>query len=283
LNATLLVDAGTVKGADFKNLDAILKYTPGILQIEKMETGVFEGTIKTKGRVDIHTGGQNHYAMNVVADGISLEKIQRYLEIGDRVVTGKLSLKGDVTATGDSADDIKKTLTGKIQMRADKGVLKKFSVLSKIFSLLNVYQLFKLQLPDMAKDGMPYKKITANMSFKDGVLSTEDLFIDSDSMRVSGAGKTDYLRKKHDFIVGVHPLQTVDRIAARVPIAGWVITDEKGNLITVHFKVEGSWDEPDVTPIPAKSIARGTLDMFLRFFELPEKLITDTGEVILGH
>jgi len=282
-NATLLVDAGTVKGADFKKLDAVLKYAPGIVQIEKLETDVFEGKINTTGMVDIHPDGQNHYEMNIAADGISLEKIQRYMELGDRVITGKLSLKGDVAATGGDADDIKKTLTGKIRMRADKGVLKKFSILSKIFSLLNIYQLFKLQLPDMAKDGMPYSKITANMSVGKGVLSTEDFFIDSDAMKISGSGKIDYLKKKQNLIVGVHPLQTLDIIAAKIPIAGWVITDEKGNLITVHFKVDGSWDNPDVTPIPVKSIARGTLDMFLRFFELPGKLITDTGEVILGH
>jgi hypothetical protein len=283
LDATIFVDTGTFKGVDFKKLDMALKYAPGIINIEKLEAGIFDGTIKTKGKADINPGDQNHYDVNIAADGISLEKIQHYMEIGDRVVTGKLSLKADVTATGGNTDDIKKSLAGAIQIRADKGVLKKFSVLSKIFSLLNVYQLFKFQLPDMAKDGMPYNKITANISVRKGVLSTEDFFIDSDAMKISGAGRTDYIKKKHDFIVGVHPLQTIDRIAAKVPIAGWLITDEKGNLITVHFEVDGSWDDPDVSPIPAKSIARGTLDMFRRIFQLPEKLITDTGEVILGH
>ncbi len=283
LSATGLVDAGKIKGADFKKLYAVVNYAPGIVNIDRLEANVFEGEIKTKGKVDIIPGGHNHYEANIAVDRISLEKIQRYLEIGDRVLTGKLSLKGDVTATGGNADDIKKSLAGTIKMKAEKGILKKFSVLSKIFSLLNVYQLLKLQLPDMAKDGMPYNKITANMSIGKGVLSTEDFFIDSDAMKISSSGKIDYLRKKQNLIVGVHPLQTIDRIAAKIPIAGWIVTDEKGNLITVHFKVDGNWDDPDVTPIPVKSIARGTLDIFLRFFELPGKLITDTGDVILGR
>jgi uncharacterized protein YhdP len=233
--------------------------------------------------VDIKPDGQNHYDANISVDGISLEKIQRYWEIGDRIVTGKLSFNGDVTATGRNADELKKTLAGTVQAKAEKGVLKKFSVLSKIFSLLNVYQLFKLQLPDMAKDGMPYNAITAHLSLGKGILSSEDFFIDSNAMQISGSGKIDFLKKKNDFIVGVHPLHTLDRIAAKIPVAGWLITDEKGNLITVHFKVDGSWDNPNVSPIPAQSIAKGTLDMFRRLFQLPEKLITDTGEVILGH
>ena len=102
-------------------------------------------------------------------------------------------------------------------------------------------------------------------------------------MQISGVGKVDLLQKKLDNIVGVHPLQTLDLIAAKIPIAGWVLTDEKGHLVTVHFEVKGNWDDPQVSPIPAKSLAKGTLDTFRRLFQLPEKLITDTGEVILGR
>jgi hypothetical protein len=34
--------------------------------------------------------------------------------------------------------------------------------------------------------------------------------------------------------------------------------------------------------MPVKSIGKETLGVFRRLFQLPEKLITDTGEVILG-
>jgi hypothetical protein len=51
----------------------------------------------------------------------------------------------------------------------------------------------------------------------------------------------------------------------------------------VNFKIGGTWDNPEVTTITAKSIGKGTLDIFKRIFLLPEKLVTDTGDVILGH
>ena len=169
LNATLRVDAGTFNGVDFKKLKAGLKYTGGILNIETLEAGIFEGNLKGKGKVDIRPDGQNHYEANFSLDRVSLEKIQGFLEIRDRMVTGNLSLTGDISATGRNADDFKKTAAGTFQVRAEKGVLKKFPVLSKIFSLLNVFQLAKFQLPDMAKDGMSYNTITADLSLKDGV------------------------------------------------------------------------------------------------------------------
>ncbi|MEE9911641.1 MAG: AsmA-like C-terminal domain-containing protein [Deltaproteobacteria bacterium] len=283
LDLNLRVDAGSFENIDFKKLKTGLTYARGSLNIEALEAGVLDGSLKGGGRVAFHPDGQNVYTVKCSIDRASLEKFKGILAIEDRSLTGKLSLTGDLAWTGSKMDDLRKTAGGTLKVKAEKGVLKKFSVLSKIFSLLNVSQLLKFQLPDMAKDGMPYKTITADLLIKEGVLSSKNFLIDSDAMKISAQGKVDILKKQIDGIVGVHPLQTLDRIAARIPIAGWVLTDEGGNLITVHFQVEGSWEDPDVRPIPARSLARGTVDTFRRLFQLPEKLITDTGEVILGR
>jgi uncharacterized protein involved in outer membrane biogenesis len=283
LNATLKVDAGKFGDIDFKKLNAGLKYSQSIIDVETLEAGAFEGKFKAKGKVTMLSGGQNRYDANISINKMSLEKLQSYLGIGDRTISGRLSLAGDFSASGRNADDLKKTAAGTFKVRAEKGVMKKFSSLSKIFSLINFYQMIKLKLPDMTTEGMTYNAITSNMLLKNGVISSEDFFIDSDSIQISAAGKIDYLKKKLDFIVGIHPLQTLDFIASKIPIAGWIVTDEKGKLITVHFKVEGAWDNPDVYPVNVRSIGKGTLDIFRRIFQLPRKLITDTGEVIFGH
>lgn len=283
LNATLRLDAGKFGDIDFKKLNAGLKFSQGIIDIEALEAIAFEGKFQAKGKVAIRPSGQNRYDANISINKMSLEKLQSYLEIGNRTVSGRLTLTGDVSAFGRNADDLKKTAAGTFKVRAEKGVLKKFSVLSKTFSLFNVLQFVKLKLPDMTTEGMTYNKITSNILLKDGVISSEDFFIDSDTIQISGAGRIDYLKKKLDLIVGIHPLQTLDFIASKIPIAGWIITDEKGKLITVNFKIDGAWDDPNVKPINAKSIGKGTLNIFRRIFQLPGKIITDTGEVILGH
>lgn len=283
LNAVLQADAGRFKDINFKKLNAGFQSDGGLLNIPALKANVFDGSFQLKGRADIKPDGFNHYDAEVALEKISLEKIQNYLDIGGRTVSGVLSLKGKISADGRNAEDLKKSATGQFKIRAEKGVLKKFSTLSKIFSLLNVYQLLKFHLPDMARDGMPYHTITADISLKSGILSSDNFFINSDAIEFSGHGKVDFINKELDFIVGVHPLQTIDVIAAKIPIAGWIITDDNGKLITVHFQVNGKWDDPNVSPMPLKSIGKGTLDIFRRIFQLPGKLITDTGEVIFGH
>jgi hypothetical protein len=67
--------------------------------------------------------------------------------------------------------------------------------------------------------------------------------------------------------MGVHPLQTIDKIVSIIPVAGWLITDEKGNLITINFKVEGKLDDPKVNFQPVQSISKGTQGIFKRIFK----------------
>ena len=61
LDLTMRADAGVFNGLDFKKLNAGLKYSRGILNVETLEAGILDGTLKGKGRVEIRPDGQNHY------------------------------------------------------------------------------------------------------------------------------------------------------------------------------------------------------------------------------
>ncbi|MDK9719300.1 MAG: AsmA-like C-terminal domain-containing protein, partial [Trichlorobacter sp.] len=152
-----------------------------------------------------------------------------------------------------------------------------------VISILNVSQLLSFSLPDMARDGMPFNQITASIGVKNGILTTQDFFIDSNVMHVTTVGTIDIVKETLDMLIGVQPLQTVDRIVSRVPVVGWILSGGDGSLITTYFEAKGSWENPEVTAIPVKTMAKGTLDIFRRVFELPVRLFTDSGEVILGN
>jgi uncharacterized protein YhdP len=283
LKAAVRVETCAVKNVDFKNLHILLNFASRTVNIESLEAGFFDGKIRARGQAVFHDGGRNAYSSKFSLDRVSLEKLHNILHLEDRMLTGRLSLDGDVSAAGRHAGELKTTAAGTLRVRAEQGVLKKFSVLSKIFSLLNVLQLAKMHLPDMAAGGMPFHAITADMSFKEGVLSSKNFFIASDAMELSGAGRINYLSKEIDCIGGIHPLQSLDRVAAKIPVVGWLITDEQGRFLTVYVKIDGKLHDPDVKPMPVRSIGKETLDIFRRLFQLPEKMITDTDEVLWGR
>jgi uncharacterized protein YhdP len=157
---------------------------------------------------------------------------------------------------------------------------KEFAVLSKIFSILNVSQLLKFQLPDMAKGGMPFSKITATVSLQDGLLSTNNAFLKSDAMNIIAVGKLDLLKETMDMVRGVQPLQSIDKVVSRIPILGWILTDKDKRFITVNFEAKGPWKDPVVRANPFRELAKEVLNIFKRVLQLPVKIVTDTGEVL---
>jgi hypothetical protein len=74
----------------------------------------------------------------------------------------------------------------------------------------------------------------------------------------------------------------VDKIVNRIPVVGWLLTGKDKAVLTAYFEAKGKWADPKVSAIPVKSLAKGALNVFRRVFELPVRLFTDTGEVILG-
>ena len=282
LQAHLTAEAGNYRSSSFSKLSASLKNEGGLLKLQGLNTSIFGGRLSLNGQLARTEGQTPKWDLSFLLEQAKVADLLQILSIG-REVRGQTTVRGRLSASGDQLDEIKKTASGAITLKVERGVLKRFNSLSKVISILNVSQLLSFSLPDMARDGMPFNQITASIGIKNGILTTQDFFIDSNVMHVTSVGTIDISKETLDMLIGVQPLQTVDRIVSRVPVVGWVLSGGDGSLITTYFEAKGSWENPEVTAIPVKTMAKGTLDIFRRVFELPVKLFTDTGEVILGN
>lgn len=284
LKAAIQVDAGRISKLAFRNLKTNLTLDGQMLYLEAMVLNALGGALTGNSRIDLTEVKAPRYQVHFKVDALSTEQCLEFFDIKDRLVTGAFSAQGNLTAKGGNILDLKKTALGNVRIQMEEGQLMRFAVLSKIFSILNISQLLKLQWPDMVRGGMPYNKITATLAVQDGMASTKDFYIQSDAMNISAVAAIDLIRKEYlHTLVGVQPLQTVDKAVSLIPVIGWVLTDKNRSVITVYFEVRGSMDDPVVAAIPVKAMARGILDIFKNIFQLPAKLFTDTGEVILGR
>ncbi|GFE60955.1 DUF3971 domain-containing protein [Geobacter sp. AOG2] len=282
LNLKLNADAGKYEKVPYSRLSASLHQENGILYVQGLEAGLFNGKVTAKGRIAPGTGQDRRYDINFGIERVNAEPLLQALNVS-KEVTGTLKLSGDLTARGATLADLKKTALGNVKLKLEKGTLRKFNVLSKMFSILNVSQLLKFQLPDMVSGGMPYNDIHGSFAFSDGSVATQNLFINSNAMNISVIGTADMVNEDLNFTIGVQPLQTVDKIVNRIPVVGWLLTGKGKSVVTAYFEAKGKWSDPQVSAIPVKSMAKGALNIFKRVFELPVKLFTDTGEVILGQ
>lgn len=283
LKASVQSHKGKINAIPYSELRTTLTYRQQTIDISAFEMNAFNGGFSGKGRIVFAPGGVAQYKIGFILDKMSAEQIIKYAGSEKVSMTGTLTMKGDLTAEGANMSDLKKTMQGTATLVMEKGSLNKFPVLSKVFSILNVSQLLKFQLPDMITEGMPFTSVKGTFSLQDGILSSNNLFIKSDAMNISIVGKTDIIREELDFTIGIQPLQTVDKIVSNIPVVGWILTNDTKSLITLYFQAQGKRSDPTVNAISVSSMSKGVLDIFKKLFQLPEKLITDTGEVILGQ
>lgn len=282
IKLTVNAETGNYGKLPFNKLNAMVSKENGIIYLQNLSAGVFGGKLTANGR--IAQGGDlgNRYDLSFDIIKADAEKIFTALDIS-REATGNVALQGNLTARGNNLVDIKKSALGNIRLNMANGKLRKFNTMSKVFSVLNVSQLLKFKLPDMASGGMPYSNIKGSFALRDGILSTKDLFISSNAINISIVGDTDIVKEELNYTIGAQPLQTVDKIVNRIPIVGWLLTGNEKDLLTAYFEAKGKWSDPQVSAIPVKSMSKGILNIFIRAFQLPVKLITDTGEVVLGQ
>jgi uncharacterized protein YhdP len=282
LKATFQVDSGKAHGIEFEKLNSTVQLENNILYLQPLDCSALNGHISGKVRIDFGANGAPRYQLSYKLNEVSAELFMKAVGVKKQQITGTMTLQGELTAKGKTGDEIKRTALGSTKIQLEEGSIRKFAVLSKVFSLLNISQLLKFQLPDMVAGGMPYNEITATLAIKDGMISCNDLYVDSDALNISAVGKMDLIKDELDATIGVKPLQTVDKVVSRIPIVGWILTGKNKALITAYFEAKGKLEDPTVTAIPVKSMAKGVFNIFKRVFELPGKLFTDTGEVIIG-
>lgn len=271
---------GVYHNIHFKNGAAVIRYQNRTLDIYPLHADLDPGYYV--GRVLwAHRGDQPPLLVvsGTVQDG-DAEKLYRSQTDARGLVGGKL--RGAFYLEG-AGNHFWPTARGGLTLEVRDGVLRRFQVLSKVFSLLNVSQIFALRLPDMSLEGMPFSLLSANALVRDGRLTTEDLFIESPAMNLSLVGETDLAKGTIDALLGVKPLRTVDKIVTRIPIAGWVLTGEEKALITAHFKVVGNRADPSVYPVPVTSLSEKVFGIFRRVLGLPGKVITDIGQALQGE
>jgi len=264
---------GKYRSLHFQDLKGEMKTTDGTLFIHpfqfKSNGGDFwgEGWVKPTQRgigMEIRPRFSNMEAKAFIRT-LFLKGEESQVIVTGRVHVDKAELRGE----GEDFQKMKGSLNGGLRFEVQNGVIERFNILSKIFSILNVSQLLKGRLPDLATKGLPFHQILATFRVKDGVATTDDFLVDSDAMRITLLGKIDLGKNLIDVKIGVHPLVTIDVILRSVPIAGYILTGEDKGFISYFYQVKGSLDDPKIEAIPFKMVEESTWGIIKRLLKTP--------------
>jgi hypothetical protein len=273
VDGKIQVDQGKYRSLRCQDLKGEMKTIDGTLFISsfqfKANGGDFwgEGWIRPteKGiRMEIKPRFSNMEAKTFIRTLFQKGEEERVI-IAGRVHIDKVELSGE----GEDFQKMKESLNGGLRLAFENGVIERFNILAKIFSILNISQLLRGRLPDLATQGLPYRRIQGDFSVKNGVATTDDFLVDSDAMKITLLGKVDLGKSLIDIRIGVHPLVTVDTILSSVPIAGYILTGEDKGFISYFYDVKGTLDDPRIEAIPFKIVEESTWGIIKRLLQTP--------------
>ena len=159
------------------------------------------------------------------------------------IMSGRFDFDGALTAKGEK-EALNQILRGDLKFNAYDGRIYRSSVLTKIFSLLNVSKIIRGDFSEFSKEGFAYESIKAGGEIKNGKLRLKEIILVSPSMNIVGEGEIDIIDKKVDIKLWVAPLKTVNFVISKIPGIRY-LTGE--NLISIPMKVTGDVADPKVS------------------------------------
>lgn len=178
------------------------------------------------------------------------------------------SLKGEFKTEG-RENPLQENSAGHLEFHSEKGRIYKFTLLAKIFSLLNVLEIFKGRLPDLGKEGLHYKHFDVSANLKNGILAIDSAVIDSPAMKIVGQGTFNTANSELKMTILVAPLRTIDILLSKIPILGGILTGKSKTFISVPLEVKGPIQDPFVKLLPPSAIGKGILGIMKRFIGVP--------------
>ena len=187
-------------------------------------------------------------------------------------IVGDFNLEGNIKAKG-TAQTLMQNINGDLKFYASKGRFqagKSLRILIKIFSILNVTEIFKGKLSNPETEGFAFNSIHAKTDIQNGKLVLNELIIDGTSMNIVCQGDIDVVNNQMDVTALVAPLKTIDFFIKRTPL----IKDILGSsLISIPVGIKGHLENPNVTPLPPSKVGSGLLGIIKRTLQLPVKII----------
>lgn len=245
------VRKGNASARQFSDFRAQIEGKSGLLKVTNWTFRIADGIIRGSALFDIRRETRIPLTLELQGDQLRMEKVMlsnpQWLRIeGSVIVDGQLQWKLNANRARDGVYK-----TGAVEVRVHNGVVNKFDVLSKFFTLFNLGSLVRGRLPDLVAQGLPFQSLTWKMDVFDTKWNFKNMLLISDAARINSWGIYLSDQDRIDFRVDVSPLVGFDTIFSG--LFGNLIT-RNGKILTTTFRVSGLSGSPDIRLEPFENL-----------------------------
>jgi uncharacterized protein YhdP len=264
----IVLAKGRIKNFDFNDVKTDATIDRRVWRLTNLNARSAGGTIHGVTTIYDRTD-----TLRVIAEpkiqGVPIQSFLKWFDLTNTEMTGRVNIAGKLETVGNSDPERKQNLNGAFSLRIEEGTINRMRLLVQLLNLLDLSRWFTLQLPDLTKQGIRFRAITADFKVVKGVYMTENLLVDSSDLRMTGAGKIDVPKDEVDLVLAVRPFAGIDTAINTIPILGRGIAAIKNSFLVASFNVTGRIEDPTITPAPLGTLS----EMFWGVLGIPKNII----------
>jgi len=286
VSASASIARGRYKHLKFGGLSARITIQDGILDVDRISGQSTNGEIAGRIAVQLPRHQPADAEVSVRATGVLVGDLLRLVGQKEGGITGEIRMTGTIRGNGRNPHGVYPTLNGKADLLMENGRIFKSQerTIWKIISILNLPAVLQGKV-DLEKEGLPYNKITATLTVRNGLFETENMIIDSPIVKITAAGNYDLPTDQVNMVWAVSPFGSYSQFLKTIPLFGRLFAGERKGFATAMFTVKGGIEDPQVTYLPMKSFATGVtglaqlaVDVLKNTVMLPIDLMTPDEE-----
>ena len=282
VSATASIARGHYKHLKFGGLSARITIQDGVLDIDRVSGQSTNGGLAGRLVFQLPRLEPAEGEVSLRATGLLVKDMFMLAGAEEGGITGEARVTGTMRGHGRNPHGLYPSLNGKAEVLLENGRIfkSKERAIWKIVSILNLPAVLQGKV-DLEKEGLPYNKITATVTVRDGMFETENLIVDSPIVKITAAGNYDLPTDQVDMVWAVSPFGSYSQFLKTIPLFGRLFAGERKGFATAIFSVKGALEDPEVTYLPMKSFAAGfsgltqlAVDVLKNTVMLPIDLIT---------
>jgi len=224
-----------LKASQLRSTDISMKLVAkgGVVRVHPASANMYQGQYQGDIKMDVR-GKQPKISMNETLVGVQVGPLLKDLT-GKDSLTGKTQASANLVTSGQTPDDFKKTLNGKISFAFTDGAVKGFNLAAMIRKAQA--QINGQQPPaETGPNQTDFSEITGTASVTNGIVRNRDLTAKSPLLRVEGTGDIDLPQESLDYLV------TAKVVGSLEGQSGKGLADLKG--VPVPVQLSGTFTEP---------------------------------------
>jgi AsmA protein len=231
---TIAIDKLKANNVDMSNVKSKFAINRGLVTLESFNANLYQGSVVASGQLDGRKSPAT-YSVKKTVKGVQIEPLLQAVAQTD-IIEGTGNIVANISGKSLAPTAMKENLVGSVEMNIADGAVNGMNIAQQI--RVARARLKGNSTTEVAERKTDFSALTATLTLNKGLLTTDNLAMQSPLLRIRGKGNTNYINETINLWLDASVVGALEG-------QGGADVDELKDL-TIPVEVKGTWSQPNV-------------------------------------